>query len=74
MKFWSTGTKHQALEITLLDDDDPFFGENSMCVKLLATLNIQLEYVLYTWGNAQSLFVPSLKTLSAALKTVASDY
>ena len=29
-----------------------------MCVKLLATLNIQLDYVFYTWGNAQSLWVP----------------
>ena len=45
-----------------------------MCVKLLATLNIQLEYVIYTWGNSQSLFVPSVKTLSAALKTVVIDY
>ena len=45
-----------------------------MRVKLLATLNIQLEYVFYTWGNAQSLFVSSLKTLSAALKTVVRDY
>ena len=45
-----------------------------MCVKLLATLNIQLQYVFYTWGNAQSLFVSYLKMLSAALKTVVSDY
>ena len=44
-----------------------------MCVKLQATLNIQLEYVFYIWGNAQSLFVSSLTTLSAALKTVVSD-
>ena len=29
-----------------------------MCVKLLATLNIQLEYIFYTWGNAQSLWIP----------------
>ena len=46
----------------------PFFREYSMRVKLLATRNIQLEYVFYTWGNAQSLFVSSLKTLSAALR------
>ena len=29
-----------------------------MCVKLAATRNIKLEHVLYTWGNAQSLWVP----------------
>ena len=29
-----------------------------MCVKLPATLNIQLEYVFYSWGNAQNLRVP----------------
>ena len=45
-----------------------------MCVKLLATLNNQLEYVFYTVENAQSLWVPSLKTLSATLTTVVSDY
>lgn len=45
-----------------------------MCVKLLATLNNQLKYAFYTVGNAQSLLVPSLKTLSAALQTVVSDY
>ena len=27
-------------------------------VCLIATPNIQLEYVFYTWGNAQSLWVP----------------
>ena len=54
-------------------------------VKLPATLNIQLEYVFYTWGNEQSLWVPlschqvpvyyfSLETLSAAIKTVVSAY
>ena len=69
MKFSTTGTKHQPLDITLLDNDDPSFGSIA-CV----TLNIQLEYVFYTWGNAQSLFVSSMKTLSAALKTVVSDY
>ena len=45
-----------------------------MRVKLLATLNIQLQYVFYTWGNAQSLFVSYLKMLSVGLKTVVSDY
>ena len=30
----------------------------SMSVKLPATLNIQPEYVFYTWGNTQSLWVP----------------
>ena len=29
-----------------------------MCVELAATPNIKLENVLYTWGNAQSLWVP----------------
>ena len=29
-----------------------------MCVKLPAPLNIQLEYIFYTWGNAQSFWVP----------------
>ena len=28
-----------------------------MCVKLPAALNIQLEYVFYSWRNAQSLWV-----------------
>ena len=52
-----------------------------MCVKLPATPNIQLEYVFYTWGHAQSLWVIlspsnyySLETLSAAVKTVVSAY
>ena len=30
-----------------------------MLIKLAATLNIQLEYVSYTWENVQSLWVPS---------------
>ena len=30
----------------------------SMSVKLPATLNIQPEYVFYTWGKTQSLWVP----------------
>ena len=29
-----------------------------MSVKLPATLNIQPEYAFFTWGNAQSLWVP----------------
>ena len=29
-----------------------------MCVELAATPNIKLENVLYTWGNARSLWVP----------------
>ena len=29
-----------------------------MCVKLPAAQNIKPENVLYTWGNAQSLWVP----------------
>ena len=49
-----------------------------MCVKLPATRNIQLEYVFYSWGNAQNLRVPlfflspsnyySLEILSAGYK------
>ena len=54
-----------------------------MCVKLPATLNIQLEYVFYTWGNTQSLWIPiilspsnyfPLDTLSAAIKIFGSAY
>ena len=56
-----------------------------MCVKLPATLNIELEYVFYTWGNARSLWVPlffffghqviiTLEMLSAAIKTVVSAF
>ena len=53
-----------------------------MCVKLPATLNIQLEYVFYTWRNAQSLWVPlflspsnyySPEMLSAAQKKKCCD-
>ena len=29
-----------------------------MCVKLSAAQDIQLEYVFYTWGNAQCFWVP----------------
>ena len=29
-----------------------------MCLKLAAIVNIMLENVFYTWGNAQSLWVP----------------
>ena len=74
MKFWTTGTKHQpflmmachvrdgmahfALLLTLCETIQRYFQEYSMCVKLPATLNVQLEYVFYTWGNAQSLWVP----------------
>ena len=39
-------------------DNETYFREYGMCVKLLATLNIQLEYIFYTWGNAQSLWIP----------------
>ena len=54
-----------------------------MCVKLPATLNVQLEYVFYTWGNTQSLWIPLFchqviierrEILSAAIKTVVSAY
>ena len=54
-----------------------------MCVKFPATLNIQLEYVFFTWGNAQSFLVPlfchqekkySLEMLSAAINTVVRVY
>ena len=60
-----------------------YFRNYKMCVKLPATLNIQLEYVFYTWGNVQSFWVPlfchqekkySLETCSAAIKTVVSVY
>ena len=37
-----------------------YFRNYRMCVKLPATLNIQLEYVFYTWGNAQSFWAPLL--------------
>ena len=54
-----------------------------MCVtgKLPAALNTQLEYVFYTWGNTQGLWVLlfchhyySLETLSATIKAVVSTY
>ena len=65
MKFWTTGTKHQpflmmachvrdgmahfALLLTLCETIQRYFQEYSMCVKLPATLNVQLEYV-FTLG------------------------
>ena len=82
MKFWTTATKHQPLDVInpswwrhvlygialhilhcckhCLKQFKGTFGSiaESMFVKLPATLNIQPEYVLYTWGNIQSLWVP----------------
>ena len=52
------GMAHFALLLTLCETIQRYFQEYSMCVKLPATLNVQLEYVFYTWGNAQSLWVP----------------
>ena len=70
------GMAHFALLLTLCETIQRYFQEYSMCVKLQATLNLQLEHVFYTWGNAQSLWVPlfchqvivSLWRLSAAMK------
>ena len=73
MKFWTTGTKYQPLEIinpswwwhvllgmACVRQFKGTFGSiaESISVKLPATLNIQLEYVFYTWGSTQSLWVP----------------
>ena len=53
-----------------------YSGEYKMRFKLPVMLNIQLEFVFYTWGNAPSLWVPlfchhekknSLETLSWVL-------
>ena len=50
-----------------------YFREYRICVELPTMLNIELEYVLFTWGDAQGLWVPfslsnySLEKLSAAI-------
>ena len=51
-----SGTAHFALLGILCETIiQTYFQEYGMCVELAAALNIKLENVLYTWGNAQSL-------------------
>ena len=72
MKFWTTVKNISHYLLTPLDEDmfwhctfciavntkHRYFREYRMCVKLAVTLNVKLEYVFFTWGNAQSLWVP----------------
>jgi len=49
--FWHC-TFFIAVNLILCETIQRYFWDYKMCVKLPAMQNVQLEYVLYTWGNA----------------------